>query len=188
MSGARRPPLRTFFALWPGPETREALARRATLTAKACAGRAPRIDTLHLTLVFIGATPRERVGDLQDLMDSIDVPRFALRLDQCGWWRHSGIAWTGAHEPPEALLVLQRALARGAERLGFSLDVRPYAPHLTLARNAVRSPPPAMSPPLEWSVESFVLVASELTPDGARYRVLHESSLNESIAIAAGST
>jgi 2'-5' RNA ligase len=187
MTGARQPPLRTFFALWPSDEVRTELARRASLVAKACSGRPSRPDTLHLTLVFIGATPRERVASLQSLMDSIRLPRFALRLDQCGWWRHNDIAWVGTHAAPEALIALQRALARGAEKLGFSLDVRPYVPHLTLAREAGRSPPAAALPALDWDVGSFVLVASELTAEGPRYRILHECTLDENLAVAAGS-
>jgi 2'-5' RNA ligase len=187
MTGARQPPLRTFLALWPGPEVGAELARHAALVAKACSGRPSRPDTLHLTLVFIGATPRERVTSLQGLMDGIRLPRFALRLDQCGWWRHNGIAWAGTHAAPEPLIALQQALARGAEKLGFSLDVRPYVPHLTLARDAGRSPPAAAMPALDWHVESFVLVASELTTAGPRYRILHECALDENLAVAAGS-
>ena len=185
VTGVRRPPLRTFFALWPGPEVRADLARRASLVAKVCSGRASRPDTLHLTLVFIGATPLERVAPLQNLMDGIRLPRFTLVLDQCGWFRHNGIAWAGTRAAPEPLIALQQALARGAEKLGFSLDVRPYAPHLTLARDASRAPPAAMTPALDWAVGSFVLVASELTPEGPRYRILHECILDEDLAVAA---
>ena len=189
MTGARQPPLRTFFALWPNPDVRAELARCAALVAKACAGRSPRPDTLHLTLVFIGATPRERVASLMSLMDGIRQPRFALRLDQCGWWRHNGIAWAGTHAAePEPLLGLQQALARGAERLGFSLDVRPYVPHLTLARDAGRSPPVSTMRTIDWDVASFVLVASETTPEGQRYRILHECALDQNPAVTAGST
>lgn len=187
MTGVRQPPLRTFFALWPSPEVRTELAQRALSIAKACSGRPSRPDTLHLTLVFIGATPRERVASLQGLMDGIGLPRFALRLDQSGWWRHNGIAWAGTRAAPEALIALQQALARGAEKLGFSLDVRPYVPHLTLARDAGRSPPAAAMPTLDWDVGSFALVASELTPEGPRYRILHECILYENLAVAAGS-
>lgn len=157
------------------------------MVAKACLGRPPRPDTLHLTLVFIGATPRERVASLQSLMNGIRLPRFTLQLDLCGWWRHNGIAWAGAHAAPEPLIALQQALARGAEKLGFSLDVRPYVPHLTLARDAGRGPPAAAMPALDWDIGSFVLVASELTPEGPRYRILHECALDENLAVAAGS-
>ena len=184
MNAARTPPLRTFFALWPNPEIRSELARRAGLVAKSVSGRPVRAELLHLTLVFIGATPRERVLALQSLMDRIHPTRFALQFDHCGWWRHNGIAWAGTRHAPDGLLALQRELARGAERLGFSLDVRPYVAHLTLARDAGRSPPGAL-PPLAWAIDSFALVASELTPDGPRYRILHECALDEAVAVSA---
>ncbi|MEP7084679.1 MAG: RNA 2',3'-cyclic phosphodiesterase [Betaproteobacteria bacterium] len=186
MSGVRTQPLRTFFALWPNPEVRDELARRAAMVAKAVAGRPVRPELLHLTLVFIGATPREGVPALQALMAAIRLPRFVLQFDHCGWWRHNGIAWAGTRHAPEELLALQRELARGAERLGFSLDVRPYVAHLTLARDAGRSPPAAM-PPLAWDIDSFALVASELTTDGPRYRILHERALDHDVAVAAPS-
>ena len=184
MTGARQAPLRSFFALWPDPEVRAALAARAAQVAKFCAGRPPRIETLHLTLVFIGATPPPRVAALTELMAGIDLPRFTLRLDQLGWWRHNGVVWAGAQEPPEPLAVLQDALARGAGKLGFSLDVRPWVPHLTLARDATRGPPAAALPELRWDVGSFVLVASDLAADGPRYRILHERALREDLAVA----
>lgn len=186
MNGSRRPPLRTFLALWPNLEVRGELARRAAVAAKAVGGRPVRPELLHLTLVFIGATPRERVPAVQALMAEIRLPRFTLQFDHCGWWRHNGIAWAGTRHTPERLLALQRELARGAERLGFSLDVRPYAAHLTLARDAARSPPAAM-PLLAWDIDSFALVASELTADGPRYRVLHERALDCDVPVAAPS-
>jgi 2'-5' RNA ligase len=177
MNSTRARALRTFLALWPDPAVRAALADRAAAAARATGGRAPRTDALHLTLVFIGATAPDKVEPLQDAMDSIHVPSFALQLDRCGWFRASGVAWMGAQSAPEPLLDLQHELARSASRLGFSLDVRPYVPHLTLARDARRGLPAGAIAPVVWSVDSFVLVASELLPDGPRYRILHQTSL-----------
>lgn len=186
MTASRQPPLRTFLALWPTGPVRDLLARRAQAVAQGSGGRMSRPETLHLTLVFMGATSRERIDALRKLMDATDCPAFTLQVDNYGWWRHNGIAWAGTRHAPEELLALQRELARGAERLGFSLDVRPYVAHLTLARDAGRSPPAAM-PPLAWDIDSFALVASELTPDGPRYRILHERALDHDVAVAAPS-
>lgn len=177
MNGARRPPLRTFFALWPPAPITDALSRTARTIAQACGAKASRPETIHLTLVFIGPTPVERVDALRRLMDDAHESAFSLRLDHYGWWRHNGIAWAGTRDAPGPLLALQTRLARGAERLGFSLDVRPYVPHVTLARDAGRSPPAALLSPLDWRVDSFVLVSSEPGPQGPAYRVLHERSL-----------
>ena len=187
MSGAKKPPLRTFLALWPDAAVRAQLAERSATAARACAGRAPPPDTLHLTLVFIGTTPADRIGALAAMMDAIDAPSFPLRFDRSGWFRRSGVAWLGVREPPEPLMALQDALARGASRLGFSLDVRPYAPHLTLARDVHKPLPDRAFAPLDWRVASFVLMASELLPAGPRYRILHERPLGAAEPIAAGS-
>ena len=177
MSNPHGAPLRTFFALWPEAGLRDALAREAKQVADACRGRAMRSDTLHLTLVFLGATPPGKLDALREMMDATDVPAFTLALDRTGWWRHNGVAWAGTGTTPDALLALHGQLTRGADRLGFSLDVRPYAPHLTLARNAQRSPPAGIAPLPRWDVREFVLVASELRAEGPSYRVLHRRAL-----------
>lgn len=184
MSGAKKPSLRTFLALWPDAAVRAQLAERSAAAARACAGRAPQPDTLHLTLVFIGTTSADRIAALSAMMDAIDAPWFALRFDRSGWFRQSGVAWLGVREPPEALMALQEALARGASRLGFSLDVRPYVPHLTLARDVHKPLPDRVFAPLDWPVASFVLVASDLLPAGPRYRILHERRLGATEPIA----
>ena len=177
MSGARKPPLRTFLALWPDAAVRAGLAERSAVAARACAGRAPPPDSLHLTLVFIGATPVDRVPAIASMMNAIDAPPFALRFDRSGWFRQSGVAWLGSRAAPSALMLLQDSLARGAARLGFSLDVRPYVPHLTLARDVRRPLPDRAFAPLDWRVTAFTLMASELLPAGPRYRLLHERAL-----------
>ena len=55
-------------------------------------------------------------------------------------------------------------------------------PHLTLARNAQRPPPPGGAP-IEWPVDAFALMASELKADGPQYRILHETKLALSAAV-----
>ena len=177
MTSSKSRALRTFFALWPDPTVRALLAGHAAAVARSAGGRAPRPESLHLTLVFNGATMPDKVALLQAMMDSVRLPAFTLRFDRAGWFRQTGVAWLGATSSPEPLIELQHALAQGATRIGFSLDVRPYVPHLTLARNAQRAPPSLIGGPVEWPVESFVLVASELLPDGPRYRILHETRL-----------
>jgi 2'-5' RNA ligase len=177
MTDPKRRALRTFFALWPDSDVRAALVQRTKEAVRTAGGRAPRPDTLHLTLVFLGTTPADRAPGLAAAMDTIAVPPFVLTLDRSGWFRHSGVAWLGAQTVPDALIDLQATLARTAARLGFSLDVRPYVPHLTLARDVHKGLPPRSIAPVSWDVRSFVLLASDLTAEGARYRVLHETAL-----------
>ena len=173
-----RPILRTFFAISPDDPARAALAEGARWSAKSCGGRPTPAELIHLTLVFIGSTKREGVADLVAMMNAIEQPAFELTLDSIGWFRRNGIVWAGSQSPPEALIALQALLARSAERLGFSLDVRPYSPHLTLARDAHRSPPSTtVSPSQSWRVSSFELMSSHLGGTGPRYEVLHSRVL-----------
>jgi 2'-5' RNA ligase len=173
----RRRALRAFFALWPDAEVRAALAERTKAAVGIAGGRIPRADNLHLTLVFLGSTPQDRVPALAAAMDAIALPPFTFTLDKCGWFRQNGIAWLGSETVPDVLVDLHAALARASSRLGFSLDVRPYVPHLTLARDVRKGLPPRSIAPVAWDVSSFALVASDLTPEGPRYRIVHETAL-----------
>ena len=173
-----RPILRTFFAVSPDHAARAALAEGARWAVKSCGGRPTPAELIHLTLVFIGTTRRERVGDLVALMNALDIPAFDLRLDSIGWFRRNGIVWAGSQSPPDPLFTLQSSLARDAEQIGFSLDVRPYSPHLTLARDAHRSPlTTTMTPPISWRVSSVELMSSQPGGTGPRYEVLHSRTL-----------
>lgn len=55
--------MRLFFALWPSPAAAERLASAATDAAARLGGRPTRLETLHLTLAFLGEVADERVFD-----------------------------------------------------------------------------------------------------------------------------
>jgi 2'-5' RNA ligase len=52
------------------------------------------------------------------------------------------------------------------------LDPRPFHTHVTLARRCRKRVDVSMAAPIAWPVERLVLNASELAPDGPRYREL----------------
>lgn len=164
--------LRVFFALWPGV----ALARRL----HAC-GRRFRIgpgvrlmqtDTLHLTLVFLGDVALERIGALKAVASGIEFEPFELQLNVIDCWPKKRITWIGASETPDALLSLAGALSTRLDEAGFAHEHRRFLPHLTLLRKSVVPAARQTVAPLQWSVRSFVLVASRRMADGAHYEVL----------------
>jgi 2'-5' RNA ligase len=57
-------------------------------------------------------------------------------------------------------VALESALAAGLRDAGFSLDDRPYAPHVTLARHA-RMKIAGETEPVEWRADAFELVRTE---------------------------
>ena len=164
-------PARVFFALWPDDGVRDALHREAQILHSNCGGRAMRRENLHLTLVFVGAVAVERLADLKAAAGSITGSSFELVLDQLGYWRHNRIVWAAPLSVPEALRELVGSLESRLRQAGFEFDQRPYAPHVTLLRDA-RAPGTPAPLHLGWSVRDFVLVESAHAPHGAAYRVL----------------
>ena len=172
--GAARqePGLRLFFALWPDSATSAALHARARALHLECGGRAMRRDTIHLTLAFLGDTPAREVERLQALAAQVEGESFALALDRVGSWKRNRVLWAGPSIVPPALAALAQDLEARLRAAGFALEERAFSPHVTLVRNARVAPAEAPLPPLRWRVASFVLVASERSAAGARYRVI----------------
>lgn len=160
--------LRLFFAL-PCPRE-QAAAICAWRDALALGGKPVAADNLHLTLVFLGQQPRSSLETLQQLAGEIAAAPFALRLDRLGAGRH-GLLWLEPSQPPTALAALAGALQQRLQALGIPRDNRPLRAHLTLLRHAAARPAEAR-PAFAWTVERFVLYASQDTPRDVRYHEL----------------
>jgi 2'-5' RNA ligase len=167
-------PLRTFFALWPDPAARDALAALARDTAVRLQGRAPAAGNLHVTLAFVGdvAAPRLPVLRAVGLAAASGARAFTLTLDRIGAFRGTGIAWAGASTAPAELERLVASLASALADAGFPTERRAFRPHVTLARHCLVSVSAALEAPVAWSVARVALNASETLPGGPRYREL----------------
>jgi 2'-5' RNA ligase len=179
--------LRLFIAAGePEAETRQRLARlRERLGA---AGRTVRWvppEQMHLTLLFLGATPAAMVPPIGEEMAAVAAAAAPFELEVRGVGafargRGIGVIWAGVRpcEPPAAL---QAALAARLAPAPESAAARPFTPHLTLGR--VRRPRP--DPWLEESLRKLAdfeggrlpvrelrLFRSELTPAGAVHTCL----------------
>lgn len=163
---------RLFFALWPDPAVRSDLDQLAQAAAARAAAKPTRVESLHLTLLFLGECTAPQTEALFGAVAESAVSAFDLSLDRLGCWTGNGIVWLAPRQPPQALLALQRRLRRVARAADCRLDRRPFAPHLTLARKAQRPFPEENCPPLVWRVQRFALVESVLGPAGAAYREL----------------
>lgn len=167
---------RCFFALWPDAAVAEGLHRIAVDAHRSSGGRLMRLDTLHLTLAFLGDIPGGRVLEARRVADAVAVAPFDLMLDRLGYWRHNRILWAGGAVPPRLTLVAN-ALGDGLSDAGFTLDARPFAPHVTLLRDAQCATIPSLSEAITWPVREFLLAASRPTAGGARYEIIGRWSL-----------
>lgn len=163
---------RVFFALWPAQGIRNALHAHALQYQKHCGGRCMRVETLHMTLLFVGAVRRERLPELMHAAGKVRSTSFDIKLAQCACWKHNRIAYAAPLQPVDALAKLVSDLRRQVGAAGFSFDEHGFKPHVTLLRNVEHLVEPQMFPAVSWPVVSFDLVESTLTERGAQYQVL----------------
>ena len=169
---------RLFFALWPAPEVQRALGEIARRAQHECGGRAVPHSNIHLTLVFLGNLPRERVAVLEAIAPTVQGHRFTLKVDRLEHWRHNRILWGGTRDIPEALQALVARMQEALAAAEFRFDRRPYVPHITLLRNARQAPAEDRSPEVSWPVESFALMESAPRERGREYRILRSWPLD----------
>ncbi|OIQ95729.1 2'-5'-RNA ligase [mine drainage metagenome] len=161
---------RLFFALWPDQAVSTRLAAAARAAHALCGGRVMRRDSLHLTLVFVGAVTEPLVDKLHRAASLVSAEAFSLSFDRYGCWQRKGIVWAGcAASPPLSDLVGQ--LAGRLVDVGLRLERREFAAHLTLLRNA-RCVDLAQFSAIDWPVAEFVLVESQLAASAGGYTII----------------
>jgi RNA 2',3'-cyclic 3'-phosphodiesterase len=179
------PTRRLFFALWPDDEQRTALAHTARKAVRTCGGRPVPQANLHLTLVFLGSVPEARVVELTDIArrTAAGFPQGTLPLClTLGRLAHFAQAQVLAAEatreaPLEGVAALARKLAAETAAAGFTPDLKPFRPHVTVARKVARAPRPHPMRAVAWRFESFVLIESRTLETGPVYSVVESYTL-----------
>lgn len=96
-------------------------------------------DRWHLTLLFLGSVPDDRLDRLITAGAAAvrGTPPMTLRLAGAGRFgsiRRPQVLWTGLDGDVQPLVELADRLHTAAGKLGLSLEDRPFRPHLTLGR------------------------------------------------------
>lgn len=140
-----------------------------------------RAENLHLTLAFLGDCEEGLLTCLDEVGAALRGQPFELIFDRLGHFQRARVLWLGVSQPPRELLELQAHLAGLlASRCGVPRDERPFAPHLTLRRDARHPCPwPEGMPPVSWRVEGVVLVESLHGPNGVHYQPIRAWALTE---------
>lgn len=103
-------------------------------------GNFTRIENLHLTLAFLGEVSKNQVEELLKLMNEIALNRksFCIELSGFGKFMNRGEAlyWCEIREN-ENLKELQQSLITRLNLKEFSVDDKPFKPHITLARRCI---------------------------------------------------
>lgn len=183
---------RIFIAVPLAPDIREAAAKaRRRLAAHADRFRWVSPQHLHLTLQFLGdittAGMSQAVDAAQAAADS-DTP-FTITFAGLGAFPSvtaPRVVWVGVTRGVERLTALAEALARALRSRGLSLDARPFAPHLTLARTRGSGRPPDLRREAEafdrvvlgdQSVAELIVVKSVLGPSEPTHTIVAAAPL-----------
>lgn len=94
------------------------------------------MENYHVTLRFIGETPRYLAEEIDQALAVLKAPAFTLTLAGVGTFAKGGRSqtlWIGV-ERSEPLERLQGKIETALQRCGLEPERRRFQPHLTLAR------------------------------------------------------
>jgi 2'-5' RNA ligase len=172
--------IRLYFALWPQETVRQRLQEAATTIEVDSRGRRVPRANLHLTLHFIGNVYFEQMECLQRAARLVRAPAFDLTIDRQGYFHKPRVAWLGCSNPPAALDDLHRQLGEHLQSCDYRPELRPYQPHVTVARKLGPIASEASFAPLDWQVSEFALIEVQAIDNGVQYRAVETYPLNQS--------
>ncbi len=169
---------RLFFALWPDQAGRERLAHNVRGAVRASGGRPVASDQLHLTLAFLGSVPETRVVELAALAAELigtangALGPIALSFERLAHWPGPRVLCALPERTPAALDQLVKRLLKALTAADFTPDLKPFRPHVTVARKVLRSSRSAALRAVHWRFEAFALIASRTLESGPVYSVV----------------
>ena len=137
------------------------------LRSQSLSGNFTRPENLHLTLAFLGETPEEKLSLLFQIIKDVHVFPFEVSFNHTGCFTHSRkeLWWIGAGKNDPGLRQLGDIHGQLISRLlekGFSVDERPFNPHITLGREIKHSQPIILAcPEITVNVNRISLMKSE---------------------------
>ena len=137
-------------------------------------------EQMHITLSFLGSVVPSTEEKLREALSKIRWSAFFLPVIGLGTFPAKGrpnILWIGVGRGHPHLFQLHKRVQDAALAAGLEPDLRPWHPHVTLARCrdvSAESIRPFLKANAEFDaglihVESFVLNSSALTPAGSVY-------------------
>lgn len=189
--------LRLFIAIELPAEVRDALTalqKRFQTGDEDSVVRWTALDSIHLTLKFIGETPAENRAPIESaLQDAVaNHAPFNLTLQGAGCFpdlQRPRIVWAGVSGDIEHLHAVRNAIERTVAPLGYPTEDREFSPHLTIGRtrqDASRMALTALgnqvrqverSALVTWRVDGISLMRSQLKPSGPIYTQLFHAPL-----------
>jgi 2'-5' RNA ligase len=140
---------------------------------------------IHLTLKFLGYTPKDITNDINKVISKIvsTYSSIELNINGTGCFPNSDrprILWLGVDGELKPFQKLVKDLNSELEKMDFPIEEKDFIPHITLAR--VKYPPketPDINKflntkynPINFNISRVRYLSSELFPNGPIYSIL----------------
>lgn len=169
-----------FFALWPSHRQRELMRDNINPVLSSVEGTAVDRRNWHITLVFIGDFPADRLDELQAAAELIEPGEIRLRFDTLSFWQKPKIACLHAKTIPPALDHVVSSLHKALIPFGYAPEERVYRPHITVARRARAFQDIRLPRAFELTWNEFALVESVPVRGGVHYQPLTQAETSAS--------
>jgi 2'-5' RNA ligase len=142
-------------------------------------GRPVPRPNLHITLAFLGWTPRDRVDDVASELREAASSSGPIELEPARYRETRSVGMLVLRDADSAATALAGDLHGRLERLGvYEREARDWLPHLTVVRFKER---PRLRPPLPetgaFAPSDAAVYLSRLRPGGAEYVALESVDL-----------
>lgn len=129
--------MRLFIAINFNEEIKDRLqAIMDKLKAQGFLGNFTKRENLHLTIAFLGEVENNRIGDIKEILNLINLKQFNLNFSGLGFFNKRSNTVFLKTETNEYLNILNKFITYDLSQKGFIIEEREYKPHLTLIREA----------------------------------------------------
>lgn len=148
-------------------------------------------ENMHITLKFLGDTPREDIPLIIDRLKSIApaLDPFEFNIRKFGYFgnlRFPRVLWLGIDQQGNPIGKAYQKIQTQMISLGYTAEKQVFKPHLTIGRvkktentQKLRELESELDDEVlqQVSIDSFELYKSKLTPNGPVYSVIEKFSL-----------
>jgi len=149
-------------------------------------GKITEKENLHLTLKFFGELNKEQIEETKKKLKEISFEKINCNISKTGFFNNEEyikIIWVDLPSENDNILGLQKLIAEKLPEL--KIDKKGFSSHITAARvnsvidkkKLVKEVKKIKFKDLNFEIDKFYLMKSELFRQGPRYRVIEEFNL-----------
>lgn len=171
-------PGRYFFALSPDLNSRMQIQHIMKRLPEDQSLKLQTTANLHQTLLFLGQLNQLQINALLANTESLSCPAIHMQFDHLSYWAEPKIYCLTSRAPSSELFNLVNNLQQIASDAKIDVDVKPYQPHITLARKAT-GPVSIPIAPVRFRAQELVLMKSVSTDQGPQYYPMMQWSITD---------